>query len=209
MKGKEWENHCMYRFSFLKRQRLGTMSRYGTVAITTGPKRPCKRCGASPGGMDWVAKQSMPDFEGVFGTHGRQFIAEAKVCAGSSVPIHVERKQKGDGIKVSQKEHLLHRAEFRAVSMVWIHWPERVLKTRTDPMATFAFPVIATHPFWVAHAAGDKLRITRDDCHDWGVEIAWNKPSERAQDESPDLMPAIEACALIIDQYHGMVDSPF
>lgn len=120
------------------------------------------------GQMKLIALASLPDFEGIM-PGGRQVVFDCKVCNQASFPLDTESKSKS-----RQLSHLLKRGKFGAVAFYLVHFPERVLKTRTDPEETYAFPVHPDHPFWEAFERGEKKRITREDCLEYAVPVEWN-----------------------------------
>jgi len=188
MKSKEFEEICLYRMRQEEDRGNATMGRYGVQgSFLKGKPMPplsvyCDRIRRSEDmGMvlhdlveaaaisrdGWQPNESLPDFEGVI--KGHQFITDAKVCNAASFPLDFESKSKS-----RQLAHMLKRAKFGCTCFYLIHFPERVLKTRTDPEVTYAFPIHPDHPFWEAFERGEKKRITREDCEADAIEVEWN-----------------------------------
>lgn len=175
MKGKDFEKLCVYRMEREERDGRATMSKYG-VQVSLIPN--------DKGVIEPKPIRSLPDFEGTIAPDGHQFITEAKVCSQSKLDL-LDSK-----VKQRQLDHLMRRADFGVTAFILIHWPERKLKTRIDPVATFAMPVHRLLPFWLAAERKEVKAIRRDDCELYGVSVEWNViPGCRTP--SPDLLPAI------------------
>lgn len=130
--------------------------------------------------------KSYPDLEGVI-RGGLQFVTECKVCSSASIQLAARIE---DDKSSKQLKHLLERAEYEAITFYVIHFNERVLKTKTDPAMTFAFPVHPCHPFWERFVAGDEWKINRDTCQLYGVDIPWFVPP-RCRKVRPDFFKTI------------------
>lgn len=154
MTAKEFEDICLYRMRQEEELGHATMSRYGVQGSFFEGK--------------WAPKQSLPDFEGVVAPYGMQFIFDCKVCAAASFPLDEDK------FKARQLRHMLTRARFGAVCFLLIHFAERTLKTRTEPPSTWAFPISADHPVWVAFDRAETKRLTRADCEEYAVQVDWN-----------------------------------
>ena len=71
-----------------------------------------------------------------------------------------------------------------------MHFNQRVLKTKTDPAFTVAFP-IKHSMFWDDFDAGSVKKITRAAAQEYGVEVQWDTASERSKKETPNIMKAV------------------
>ncbi len=207
MKAKEFEEIVLYRAR--QEEELGrcTMGRYGVQGsyskgkplnvdyfqgrFEAAKKNQIPEClkeliAAVKESVDgWRPHQSLPDFEGVLKPRAQQFVFDAKVCNQASFPLDSESKSQS-----RQLRHMLTRAEFGAVCFYLIHFPERVLSKSIDPEQTWAFPISASHPFWQAFDRGESKRITRADCEEYAVLVAWNcLPGGRTP--RPDILSAI------------------
>lgn len=173
MKGKEFEQACIYAMEGQERMGEATMSRYGVQASFVN--------------KEWRPINSLPDFEGIQ-RGGRQFVFECKVCSTASFALDEDK------FKRRQLRHMLKRAKFGAITFLLIHFPTRELKTRTEPWRTVAFPVYGTHPFWEAFDRGEVKRITREDCDQYGVNVTW-EPVPRGRTDRPNILEAIKELA--------------
>lgn len=156
-----------------------TLSRYGVQTMV------------GEGGK-LLAVPSLPDFEGVSAPLGRQFIIEAKVCAGSAFPLVPDK------IKPRQVRHMIERSRFGASCFVLIHFTERRGKTFHEPAETVALPVIEQLGFWqeFLDAAAEAKRaktpfkspgsISRDYASRIGQRVQWTCP-KGARKHLPDL----------------------
>lgn len=166
---KEFEELCLYRMR--QEQDLGraTMSRYGVQGNFIDGK--------------WQPVQSLPDFEGiVFG--GRQFVTDCKVCSAASFPLD------DDKFKRRQLRHMLTRSRFGAICFLLIHFNPRELAKGVVPAATWAFPVYAEHPLWMAFDRSETKRIRPADCEEYAEHVEWNTlPGGRS--ERPDVLGAV------------------
>lgn len=171
MKARQWEQLCLARLQQERGEGRATGGRYGVQGVFTreGTWRPIK---------------SLPDFEGVL-QGGQQFIFDCKVCSVSSFQLEEKKIQR-------QLRHMLLRAEFNVICFFLIHWNERHLKTRTDPVITYAFPVHPDHPFWQSYAAGEMRVLNREDCQQYATEVEWNLASPRKRKPLPDIIGAVE-----------------
>lgn len=168
LKGKEFEKLILFRAEKLEQFEILTLGRYGVqVSLINGV---------------WQPIPSLPDFEGVEFTTGRQIIIEAKVCSQASYPIYSTDKS-----RPRQLEHMLKRSTFSAMCYLMIHFNERKLVTKTEEARTVAFEVNEKHDFWRQYRAGEVRSITRQDCDNYGIDIPWNLYSPRATTKTPDL----------------------
>lgn len=171
LKGKELEKLCIYRMQQEEVRGIATMSRYGVQTSMVDEK--------------WIPIRSLPDFEGVL-NGGRQFVIEVKVCSAASFPLD------DDKFKARQLKHLMTRGRFGSISMLLIHFNERVLAKKTEPPVTWAFPVYPEHDFWREFDRGEVKRITRDDCEQYGDAVRWGVfPGCRKV--SPDLVGVVKS----------------
>lgn len=181
MKGKEFERLILARMESEEKQGRGTITRCG-VQVSMVPNKP-PATGVSP-----VAIKSLPDFEGLVDSGMISF--DAKVCQESSFSLSAFRPGSKKGNKVRQLQHLFKRARFGATAFLLIHWPERILKTKSDPEQTWAFPVDERHEFWVGFHAEEIKSISRDDCEKYATRVTWNCGS-RGRIDRPDVVNAV------------------
>lgn len=167
---KQFEDACLERMRVEEKRGNATMSRCGVqVSMVDG---------------ELVRIPSLPDFDGVL-MGGRNFCFDCKRCGAASLAIDDHK------FKARQLRHMLTRARFGAICFVLIQWSERVLKKRTDPEVTWAFPVHPEHPFWEAVDRGEVKAITREDCEEHGALCPWDTlPGERKP--RPNVLAAIE-----------------
>ena len=85
---------------------------------------------------------------------------------------------------------MLNRAKFGALCFILLHFNPRELKTKSEPAATYAIPVLDDH-FWRMYEAGEIRSLTREDAMLNGHEIPWNLYSERAHKLTPDISKLI------------------
>jgi penicillin-binding protein-related factor A (putative recombinase) len=169
MKAKEFEEVCLYRLRQEEKLGRATMGRYGVQASFRDGK--------------WEPIQSLPDFEGVLPPRARHFTFDCKVCGKASFPLDESK------FKRRQLKHLLLRNRFGAITFLLIHFTERKLKKSIEPEATWAFPVGDT-AFWQAFDRGECKSISRADCEEYAVRVAWNVlPGGRTP--RPDIVSAI------------------
>lgn len=175
MKSKDFEEIILYRMREHEKRQECTMGRYGVQATFRADETGVQR---------WAPVSSLPDFEGILPPLGRQFVFEAKVCGQAALAID------DDKFKARQLRHLKTRARYGAISFVLIHWSERVLKTRIDPVVTYAFPVHAEHDFWLSVDRAEVKAITRRSCEEYAVLVPWNTlPGGRTP--RPDVLAAV------------------
>lgn len=168
MNGKEFEKLIQQQMDREESRDNATMARYGVHAVFIDEK--------------WTPIHSLPDFEGIL-PGGRQFVFDAKVCSSrASLDLN------DDKLKKRQLKHLLTRAKFGAISFILIHFPERVLKTKTTPALTVAFPVDGRMSFWQRVDSGEIKSLGRQDALEIGVTVSW---TEGRGNPKPDLLPAI------------------
>lgn len=179
---KELEKAILERLEVEERAGRCCAGRYGVQATMRKNER---------GELQWQPVPSMPDIEGVLQPDGRQFMTDAKCCGQASQPLHDSH------VAERQLRHMRRRSKMGAVCFFTIHWTERMLKTRTEPAETWAFPVIDDHPFWQAFDRGEVKAIRRDDCYTHGVRVSWNTlPGERKP--RPDVLAAVLALAAML-----------
>jgi hypothetical protein len=163
--GKDFEDLLLQRAANEEKRGVLTMSRYGVqVTMIEG---------------EWRPVPSLPDFDGAL-ANGRQFIIEAKVCAGPSFEL---RKDK---LKPRQVAHMLTRSAFGVPCFLLIHFNERKLVRSADPAFTVAIPVNDSLPLWRAfvdaHAVAKRTKqpvepqgsISREMALRIGVKVEWN-----------------------------------
>jgi len=170
VKGKEFEDVCLYRVRQEEELGRATMSRCGVQASYVDGK--------------WQPIFSLPDFSGLLPPHGQEFLFDAKVCGVASFPLN------DDKFKRRQFKHMVTRDRFGAIAFLLIHFTERALKKSYYDAETWAFPVSLNHPFWAAFDAGQVKSITREDCREYAAAVEWNMlPGGRT--ERPDIVMAV------------------
>lgn len=185
---KEFESICLERLVWEAKQGRGHFSRYG-VKVSYLEK----------GKM--IATPSMPDIEGALSPTGRQVIFDCKKVDSVS-----RLKLEGKSTK-NQIKHMLARSEVGAVCFFMVHFNERILKTRVDAAATYAFPVFAEHIFWDIWIRCGGGSIERSDFESWGVPIRWNAPGQTKK-ERPDILHAVDEIARIMDERRNNSPEP-
>lgn len=177
MTGKELEAIVKERLS--KELELGTchITRYGVQVSRVGD-----------GAADLIVMQSLPDFEGIV-PGGRQTIFDCKACSQASFDLTEYRTETG-GARERQLRHMIDRAKLGAVCFFLIHWNRRQLATKTEPAVTYAFPIHPELIFWRDFYAGERKKITRQDCEWIGFEVAWNA-RDREHKPRPDVLAAV------------------
>jgi penicillin-binding protein-related factor A (putative recombinase) len=170
VKGKEFEQACIYTMEGQERLGEATMSRYGVQASFVDG--------------EWRPIHSLPDFEGIL-RGGRQFVFECKVCSQASFPLD------DDKFKRRQLRHMLVRSQFGAITFLLIHFTERELSKRTEPARTVAFPVFGSHRFWQAFDRGEEKRINRAACDEYAINVTW-EPAPRGRTDRPNILEAIK-----------------
>lgn len=158
MKGKDFEKIIVERNREYRQHGTASVGRYGVQAARTND--------------EWIIMQSLPDFEGTLAPNGNQVIFDCKVCSQASMPLSPYREE-SKGSRRRQLRHMLDRSRFGAICFFLIHWPERELKTRTEPVMTWRFPVDVDSDFWRAFEAGEVKTLSRSDCEDHGDPIDW------------------------------------
>lgn len=164
--GKEFESAIMDSLARGKREGVLTGGRYGVQVSMIDGK--------------WQPVPSLPDFEGCLAS-GRQWIIEAKCCAGASFALAKNI------IKPRQVSHMLDRSAFGALCFVLIHFAERRMATKNDPAITVALPVNDSVPIWREFVDGCakakrtsetaySCKIPRDQACDLGQLVIWNAP---------------------------------
>ena len=142
------------------------MSRYGVSGVFIKGK--------------WQPIQSLPDFEGVIGDRGRQFIFDCKVCSSASFSLH------DDKFKARQLKHMLARSQRGVVCFLLIHFNRRKLKTKEVPSVTYGVPVHPDLDFWEQFDRGEVRSLTKDDCLEFGHKCLW-RLNPKARTPKPDL----------------------
>ena len=176
MKSKEFEDVCLERMADEFAAGRAKMNRYGVQ---------CTIIGTSPLGEPiYRPLRSAPDFDITLPPEGLHAIVEAKVCSSASFPLHDEF------FKVRQLKYMLEHATCGAVCGLLIHFPERVLVTKTVDEMTVLFPVHPAHPFWCEFELGDVKSINREDCDRYAAEVFWNKRAGQRK-LRPDILSAL------------------
>ena len=178
MTGRDFEAVLVEQFRNYRTQGVASISRYGVQAIHRGKD-------------DIVTMASLPDFEGLASGIATQVIFDAKVCSQASFNLSPYRKEVKSSNKERQLRHMLERSQFGAVCGFLIHWNARQLKTRSEPAATFWFPV-STSQFWDEFQRGELARISRDDCHELGLEVEWGCDSRRQRKARPQVLQVLK-----------------
>lgn len=181
MKGKEFESLCMERAK--KESDLYAMGRYGVMGII------------DPRTKMWRPIASNPDFEGVFGPFGRQFVFDAKVISGTSFE-HVSDSTS----QVNQREFLLNRWERNVPTFFLVHCKEKVMKTKTHPEMTIAFPTNPAMPIWQEVRNGSVRSINRSILQELGYRVLWGTVNQRDRKSLPNFFAAVLHFAEQIDQ---------
>lgn len=179
--GSDLEDRIDKRLDTLHELRMSDISKYGVKVRfdpATNAYRPIK---------------SLPDYEGPWNNRGQQAIFDAKVCSAASFALNKYRIEE-HGPKSQQLKKLHDRAEFGCTCFFLIHWNQRVLAKRTVPPATYAMPVIRSHPFWMKFERRDVNALTRTDMLDYAVEVQWNYYGDD-RTARPDVLAAIERMA--------------
>lgn len=184
LKGSEFEQLLFDAAARHERAGRLTMGRYGVDGVVVKGRT--------------LLVPSKPDFEGVLAfPAGRQFIIEAKVCAGSSFPLQKDK------IKPRQVSHMLTRSRFGVSCWLMIHFTARKLVRITDPGITVAIPISPDDPRWQryvdAHAEAKRSgnpvapqgSITRDEAIDIGRVVRWEIPP-RCKKALPDILPLLD-----------------
>lgn len=174
MKAKEFEEIVLYRMRQHQDRGEATMSRYGVQGNFIDGT--------------WQPVQSLPDFEGLLAPDGRQFVTDCKVCSQASFPLD------DDKFKRRQLRHMLTRARFGAICFLLIHFNARELSKTVTPAATWAFPVYADHPLWVAFDRSETKRIRPADCEEYAELVEWNT-LPGGNKPRPDVLNAIRRLA--------------
>jgi penicillin-binding protein-related factor A (putative recombinase) len=150
------------------------MSRYGVGARYDG----------ETGG--WSPVSSYPDFEGVT-PDGRQFIFDAKVCSQPSFKL-----DRDSSLFKLQFRHLMRRSKFGVTCFLLIHFNGRKLAKKVEPEFTAAIEVREDSRLWEEFDRIERKSISRAEAEMYGIVVPWNKHSERAVKDTPDLMYAIK-----------------
>lgn len=175
--GKEFEDLVVYRLTQIRELGFGSFCRPGVHAI------PQQRFDDGTVRARLIA--SLPDFQGVFDQPQREAVFDAKVCSKPSFDLDKYRSET-KGARARQLRFMYERSQFGSLCFFLIHWNERKLKTKQDPAMTYAFPVIADHPFWRMFEIGEERNITRAQCEEYGVECTWSTIG-REKTAKPDL----------------------
>lgn len=178
LKGREFEKILVARHGEYFDSGIATIGKYGVqFSFQDGEARPIA---------------SLPDFEGLAKCFKSQIVFDAKVCSQASFPLkdfkNVIGQRKGN--RRRQLEHMYKRSGYGAICFFLIHWNERVLKTKTEPVETFIFPVDNEHPFWIAFESGEVKQVNRADCHDYGTPVKWDVLG-RARTPRPNWLNAL------------------
>jgi len=164
MPGKEFEDLVARLCWKYRKDGTASITRYGVQSIRTA--------------KEIITIKSLPDFEGLVRTDSGStpVIFDCKVCSQASFDLAPYRDK-----KKRQLEHMLERSEYGAKCGFLIHWNERLLKKKTWGSETFWMPVHELDPIWMEFRSVERRRITREDCHEFGREVAW-------ENKKPDLM---------------------
>lgn len=174
--GSMFQNACKYQLEYYESHGLATAKQYGVQASQLfDPKTKERKV---------ITIRSLPDIEGVLPPHGHQFIFECKVCSGASFNFMAGH------FHDRQFKHLITRASFGATTFIALHWNARQLKTKTEASETWAFPVDPKMQFWIDVGVESRKMISRQDCRQYAVPIAWSRAGQQ-RDLHPDLLTAI------------------
>ncbi|MGV3484778.1 MAG: Holliday junction resolvase RecU [Planctomycetaceae bacterium] len=142
--------------------------------------------------------KSLPDYQGVFcRPHGREVMFDLKVCSQSSFGLDKYRIEL-KGARARQLKLMYERSGYGSVCFFLLHWNGRELKTREEPAVTYAFPVMAEHPFWSAFERGEEKSIKRSHCEAYGIEVPWITIGA-SRIPRPDLFSAMREVANLLD----------
>lgn len=190
MTGKEFEELCVFRMNHERRRGRGLMRRCGVQGGW--------RLDPSTGTRKFEPSSSPPDFEGVE-PDARQFMFDAKVCSLASYSIDNAGSKRRWQIPI-----LLERSEFNVATFLLIHLPERVLKTKTDPIRTVAFPIHVRHPFWINYLDSEIKSISRAAFDEYGIEVEWST-MPGGKKPTPDILAAVSEIRETLIQFSGLM----
>lgn len=160
--GKAFEKLLVEQHQVYRQNRQASVGRYGVQVSILGDDKT-------------VVMQSLPDFEGV-DAFGRQYIFDAKVCSQSSFGLAKYRFETR-GARRRQLSHMLERSGYGVKCGFLIHWNARELKTRSEGVETFWFPVHPRMIFWKEFESGERKSINRKDCEEYGFRVNWSTKS--------------------------------
>lgn len=172
--GKDLEDLLLSEAQRLEKLSILTMGRYGVKASLVD--------------HEWRPISSLPDFEGVMHT-GNQFVIEAKVGSGVSLPMD------RDHVKFQQIRHMITRCKFNVECFLLVHFNSRLGATFYDHPFTVALPVSTADrggwEVWEKYAANKNSKqkfpaITRAFALEIGKVVRWHIPA-RAKILRPDL----------------------
>jgi penicillin-binding protein-related factor A (putative recombinase) len=166
--GKEFEKLVVEQAAIYEEKGIACIGRYGVQANMAPKKIP-------DGGRQFetVMIQSLPDFEGIR-MGGSHITFDAKVCSAASF-AWAKYRSETRGARSRQLRHMLKRSRFGADCYFLIHWNERVLKAKTIPAATYAFPVDYRMEYWDKVESMEVKSLTQEDCQSLGRLVEWNK----------------------------------
>jgi len=160
---RDLEQECLFAVETAEKSgRPITMGRYGVQAVVVRDK--------TTGAMTTQVMQSLPDFEGVVGPRGRQFVFDAKVCSKSSLSLN------DSTTKERQLRHMLRRSRCGAACGLLVHFNRRELKQSTVPAQTWLFPVHFAVPFWERVTSHQERSIGLTAADEYGIAVEWWLP---------------------------------
>ncbi len=170
-RGREFEDLCLKRAAAEERLGRATMKRYGVQA------------NYEPKTKQFRPLSSFPDFDGNL-THGKQFVFDAKVVAGPSMPMS------DSNAPTRQRDHLLRKWRWGVPSFYLVHLLPRQLKKSQEAEMTIALPTDPEMDEWKAVVAGTKKSFDREELCRLGFIITWSTPP-RARKKLPNFLPAV------------------
>ena len=173
MKGKEWEKICKDELRRLAKLGQLCWGSYGVKAYM------------DPETKQWRPKRSLPDIEGIL-PGGRQWMFDCKVVSQSSW-IYESSDRKS---QLAQKEHMMDRSKFGGIGFFLVHFPERVLDSKSWDQSTWAVPVNEHNGLWLG-SHPNTSRLHRDQMHLFAHPVEWGKFG-RSRTLRPDIMQAIK-----------------
>jgi len=174
MKGKDFEDLCIQRARKEEDNGNLTMGKYGVRGAFDAATK------------TWRPIPSYPDFEGVT-MDGRQFIFDAKVISGTSLPM------KADHSPLRQREHLFKRWDWNVTTFYLVHCLAFTSPAgkKTYPEMTIALPTDPGLEHW--EGVGDESRksFSRDDLLKFGLIVHWTLPDSASRKKLPNFLAAI------------------
>lgn len=179
LSAKEWEATTLEAIKLEEKHETMTGNRYGLDCRPMPSKK-------HPGDIEWTPVASLPDFEGLL-MNGPQFVIEnKKVASRKSLQLNEDK------FKKRQLAHLFKRDKFGAISMLLVHFNPRPLKAGPTDSETFAFPVSATHPFWIINQRGGNQSLTPEDAALFGFRVPWGT-KYRSRTVRPLILETVQA----------------